>query len=174
MSPNGWFWFLTSWFSPSPLFEMELGGKESWGRLTWGNEAAHWMLSFSSVRLSKRWAPFGSEWVWEGHTHSHMHPFVKLRYLVACWWWRCCWYCSPAVGWCSGEALSFQLSTYQQENSLILLPFVQHIRGRKGQAGRTGREMEHDKVSTDFWSLFLHTNSLLLPAGVCCAAGTWA
>lgn len=82
--------------------------------------------------------------------------------------------CSPAVGWCSGEALSFHLSTYQQENSLILLPFVQHISGRKGQAGRVGREMEHDKVSTAFWSLFLHMDTLLLPAGVCCAAGTWA
>lgn len=27
---------------------------------------------------------------------------------------------------------------------------MQHVRGRKGQAGRAGREMEHDKVSTAF------------------------
>lgn len=55
---------------------------------------------------------------------------------------------------------------------LISLSFVQCVRKRKGQAGREGREVNHDKVSTAFWSLSLHVASLLLPAWLCCAGST--
>lgn len=55
---------------------------------------------------------------------------------------------------------------------LISVSFVQCVRKRRGQAGREGREVNHDKMSAAFWSLSLHTASLLLCAWLHCAGST--
>lgn len=66
--------------------------------------------------------------------------------------------------WCSGGVQGSGFPHVSRKMAcLIQLSFVQCVRKRKGRAGREGREVNHDKVSTAFWSLSLHTASLLLP-----------
>lgn len=150
---------------------MELGGGGDWDRLVWGNKTAHWVQLFSSVRLSKRWTPFGTHWVWEGHTHSCMLlsdaqllcvPWAVMVLLVMP-------SCSGVVWWGSAN---FWLCVSKKTTCLISLSFMQCVRERKSQAGREGREVNHGKVSVAFCSLSLHTASLLLPAWLHCAGST--
>lgn len=76
-----------------------------------------------------------------------------------------CWWGLLAVEWCSGEVQGFSFPHVSKKIAcLISLSFVQCVRKRKGQAGRGGRKVNHDKMSPAFWCLSLHTASLLLSA----------